>query len=131
MTVTKTRSELGASNLSKGKAWMYDFAKWMQANGFPGFDVVAQNGRGDGSGLTEWTIELKNVGDEYKLPGALDQARRDQVTRSTRWHWVAQKRHRKSNPGDGLAICTNEQMRQIARILDHPRVQAVIEEEGL
>lgn len=42
-TAVKTRSELGASNLSKGKAWMYDFAKWMRAaGGFPSFEVIAQ-----------------------------------------------------------------------------------------
>jgi hypothetical protein len=117
-TAVKTRSELGASNLSKGKAWMYDFAKWMRAaGGFPSFEVIAQNGRADGAGLLDWTVELKNIVDEYKIPAAVDQARRDQAARGTRWHVVIKKRYRKG-PGDGLAIMTVAQWAEIAQILD-------------
>jgi hypothetical protein len=117
MTEAKTRSELGASNLSKGKAWMYDFAKWLRVH-FPGAEVIAQNGRADIGGLTDWTIEAKNIGDEYKLPAAVDQACRDQTARGTRWHVVVQKRRGKGNPGDGLAVMTIGQWATIAKLLD-------------
>lgn len=117
MTTTKTRSELGKSNLSKGKAWMYDFARWLRDNGFPGGEVIAQNGRADIAGLTDWTIELKNIADEYKLPAAVDQAIGDQINRGTKWHVVIKKRYRKG-PGDGLAVMTVKQWARIAVLLD-------------
>lgn len=118
MTTTKTRSQLGASNLSKGLAWMHDFARWLRSKGFPGADVIRGTGRADIAGLTEWTIEAKNIGDEYKLPGALDQARRDQLDRGTPWHVVVQKRRGKADPGQGMAIMTIEQWARIAALLD-------------
>lgn len=117
MTTTKTRSELGASNLSKGKAWMYDLARWLRATGFPGADVISGNGRADLAGLTEWAVECKYVADDAKMPAALDQVLRDQQARGTRWHVVLRKRVRK-NPAGGLAIMTIEQWAHIAALLD-------------
>jgi hypothetical protein len=110
--MTKTRSELGASNLSKGKAWMYAFAAWMQANGFAGFEIIAQNGRADGAGLTDWTIELKNIADNYKLFAALRQVMRDQAARGTPWHVVIKKVPRRPVPR-GLAIMSAEQLTEL------------------
>lgn len=117
MTTTKTRSELGASNLSRGQAWRYDVIKWLRGQGFPGAEAIASNGRADVAGLTEWTVELKNIVDEYKIPAAIDQARRDQADRGTRWHVVIKKRAHKG-VGDGLAIMTIGQWVEIARLLD-------------
>jgi len=117
MTTTKTRSELGASNLSKGKAWMYDLARWLREQGFLGADVIGGNGRADLAGLLDWTVEAKYVADDNKMPAALDQALRDQQARGTRWHVVLRKRIRKT-PAGGLAIMTIEQWAQIARLLD-------------
>jgi hypothetical protein len=117
VTAVKTRSELGASNLSKGKAWMYDLAKWLRDQGFPGADVIGGNHRADLAGLTEWTIEAKYVADDYKMPAALDQAVRDQADRGTPWHVVLRKRYRKG-PAGGLAIMTIEQWARIAQLLD-------------
>ena len=116
MTGAKTRSELGRSNLSRGKAWMYDFTAWLRPR-FPGAEVIAGNGRADIGGLTDWTIELKNVADEYKLPAAVDQAVRDQAARGTRWHVVIKKTARRS-PGRGLAVMEIEQWAEIAGLLD-------------
>jgi hypothetical protein len=117
VTTTKTRSELGASNLSKGKAWMYDLAKLLRDRGFPGADVIGGNGRADLAGLTEWTVECKYVADDAKMPAALDQAVRDQAARGTRWHVVLRKRFRKP-PAKGLAIMEIDQWLEIAQILD-------------
>lgn len=117
MTIVKTRSELGASNLSKGKAWMYDLARYLREQGFRGADVIGGNGRADLAGLTEWTVEAKYVADDNKMPAALDQALRDQQARGTRWHVVLRKRIRKA-PDGGLAIMTIGQWATIARLLD-------------
>jgi hypothetical protein len=116
-TAVKTRSELGASSLSKGKAWMYDLARWLRDQGFPGVDVISGNRRADLAGLTEWTIECKYVADDAKMPAALDQAVRDQAARGTAWHVVLRKR-RQRGPAGGLAIMTIEQWARIAQILD-------------
>ena len=117
MTTTKTRSELGASNLSKGKAWMYDLARWLRETGFPGADVIGGTKRADLAGLLDWTVECKYVADDAKMPAALDQALRDQGERGTRWHVVLRKRVRKGPPG-GLAIMTIGHWAEIARLLD-------------
>jgi hypothetical protein len=119
VTTTKTRSELGASNLSKGKAWMYVFAVWMQHNGFSGFEIIAQNGRADGAGLTDWTIELKNIADPYKLFAALRQVMRDQAARGTPWHVVIKKVRYRSVP-NGLALMSAEQLDQIIALTGGP-----------
>jgi hypothetical protein len=126
MTATKTRSELGRSNLSKGKRWMYDFAAWART-WFPGFDIVAQNGRGDGSGLTGWTVECKNTAGDG-LAAALDQVVRDQAARGSRWHLVAKKRFQEGDPGGGFAVMTLAQWAELARVLDDYRVQALLDE---
>jgi hypothetical protein len=126
-TKVKTASELGRSNLSKGKAWMYSFAAWVRAAGFPGFDIISQNGRGDGGGLLDWTIECKNTAGDG-LSAAVDQVLRDQAARGTRWHVVAKKRQQRGDPGDGYAVMTVGQWAQMARVLDDRRVQAIMDE---
>lgn len=120
VTAVKTRSQLGKSNLSKGKAWMYDFAAWMRTQGFPGFEIISQNGRGDCAGALDWTIECKYVHDDYKMTAALDQAVRDQKERGTRWHVVIRKRQRKGVQ-DGVALMTVGQWAELARHLDQCR----------
>lgn len=115
-TPVKTPQQLGKSNLAKGKKWMYDFAGWLRA-WFPGAEVIAQNWRADLGGLTEWTVECKNLNGD-SLTEAVDQVLRDQRERGTRWHVVAKKRQGKSSPGDGFAVMTLYQWVEIAVILD-------------
>ena len=115
-TPVKTAAQLGSSNLSKGKRWMYDVAAWLRA-WFPGADVIRQNGRADFAGLMDWTVEAKNVlGDG--LAAAVDQVTRDQAARATRWHVVLKKRQGRGDPGDGFAVMTMRQWAEIARLLD-------------
>jgi hypothetical protein len=118
VTAAKTRQELGRSNLSKGKAWMLDLSRWLRESGFPGAEVINGHGRADLAGLTDWTIEAKNIADEYKLADAVDQAERDQAERGTRWHVVVKKTRGRAEVGRGLAVMTIEQWAQIARLLD-------------
>jgi hypothetical protein len=127
VTGVKSPEHLGRSNLSKGKAWMYAFAGWVRGAGFPGFDIISQNGRGDGGGLDDWTVECKNTAGDG-LAAAVDQVLRDQAAKGTRWHVVAKKRQRRGDPGDGYAVMTLGQWAAMARVLDDGRVQAIMDE---
>jgi hypothetical protein len=132
MNPTKTRSEVGRSNLSKGKRWMYDFAAWARTCGFPGVEVIAQNGRADIGGLRDWTIECKNTADDgtgrgSTLGTAMNQVHRDQAERGTRWHVLAKKRNG-FTAGGGYAVMTLAQWAELARVLDDCRVQALLDE---
>jgi hypothetical protein len=122
---TRSRAAIGRSANTRGKAWMADFAAWVR-EWFPGFEVISGNGRGDGAGMLDWTVELKSSPDDYKMTAALDQVIRDQAARGTRWHVVARKRFR-TPVRRGMAIMTLEQWVQIARVLDDPGVQLLID----
>ena len=122
MTAAKPASQLGRSNLSKGKRWMYDVAGWLREHGFPGADVLSENGRADIAGLMDWTVECKNTQDDgtgqgSKLGAAMGQVLRDQAERGTRWHVVLKKRWGRGT-GDGYAVMTVAQWAEIARRLD-------------
>ena len=121
-TPVKSRSELGKSNLSKGKRWMFDVAAWLREHGFPGAEVIAQNGRADLGGLLDWTVECKNTADDgtgrgSTLGSAVNQVLRDQEERGTRWHVVLKKRWGRSTE-NGYAIMTVRQWAEIAGLLD-------------
>lgn len=116
MTEAKTRSQLGKSNASKGKKWEYDAEAALKPY-FPTIEVTSRNGRADIGGLLEWAIECKNISDDYKLAGAVDQAVGDQHATGRRWHVVLKKTARRA-PLRGLAVMTIEQWAQIASLLD-------------
>jgi hypothetical protein len=116
VTEAKTRSQLGKANNSKGLRWNIEAADALRPI-FPTIEVTRQNGRADIGGLTEWAIECKNLTDEYKLAGAVDQAVGDQHATGRRWHVVLKKTARRA-PLRGLAVMTIEQWAQIAQLLD-------------
>jgi hypothetical protein len=113
---TRTRAQQGRSNNTKGKAWMTDAARYLRDRGFPGVDVISDNGRADLSGLTEWAVECKNM-IEDRWPEVMRQVQRDQAARGARWHVILKKSY-KQPPGQGLAVMTIEQWAEIAQLLD-------------
>jgi hypothetical protein len=112
----RTRAQQGRSNNTKGKAWMVDLATYFRGRGLPTVEVTRENGRGDLGGLTDWTMEAKNMLED-RLQEVMRQVQRDQATRGTRWHVILKKSYGKG-PGQGVAMMTIEQWAEIARLLD-------------
>jgi hypothetical protein len=112
----RTRAQQGRSNNTKGWGWNVDLAKYFRANGLPTVEAIRENGRGDLGGLTDWTMEAKNMMED-RLQEVLRQVQRDQAARGTRWHVILKKSYGKP-PGQGVAMMSIEQWTEIAQLLD-------------
>jgi hypothetical protein len=123
-TPTRTRAQQGRSNNTKGDAWNVQVVETAREEGFPGACKMPHEGRGDVGGMLDWTIECKNMLED-RWPDVMRQVLADQAAEGTRWHAVAKKLY-KQPARAGLWVMTIRQGFAIARILDDPRVQALI-----
>jgi hypothetical protein len=105
-------------NQVKGARAEETVARFLREHGFPSAERirVKHPDRGDIGGLTDWTIEVKNIG-KLTLANAVDQMCRARVTTATPWG-VAVLQRRNHSAGRWFAVAELGQWVATARLLD-------------
>ena len=109
---------MSSPNQVKGARWEETTARFLREHGFPGAERirVKHPDRGDVGGLTDWTIECKNIG-KLLLSEAMDQAARARVVNGTPWS-VCFVQRRNHPAGRAFAVVELAQWAATARMLD-------------